>query len=262
VTAELLGSSDRPEMALAELDRIRNDDSLASAARADRLQLLTRLNRTDEAVAEAEKSSRQRGATIDDWVRLGDLYTQLSRHSDASTAYSNALDLAKQDPEAKERLWSLYLLQGGALEQSGNWPQAKVALEQSVSLAPDQPVALNYLGYSKLEHHEDLAGAQKLIEKALALRPDDAAITDSLGWAYYLRGNLPDAIEQLERAAAGQPGETSINEHLGDAYWAAGRRLDARFSWRAALVHADKDEADRINRKIAYGIEKSEIAHQ
>jgi predicted negative regulator of RcsB-dependent stress response len=44
-----------------------------------------------------------------------------------------------------------------------------------------------------------------------------------------------------------------INEHLGDAYWAVGRRIEARYAWRAALVQADKREAERLNRKLTDG---------
>ena len=67
----------------------------------------------------------------------------------------------------------------------------KAALLKALALAPDQPVVLNYLGYAELERRENLAEAEKLIEQASALRPDDSAITDSLGWAYYVRGDIP-----------------------------------------------------------------------
>jgi Flp pilus assembly protein TadD len=86
------------------------------------------------------------------------------------------------------------------------------------------------------------------------LRPDDPAITDSLGWVYYLRGDVPKAIETLERAVAGEPSEPTINEHLGDAYWTAGRRYEARYAWQAALVYADKEDASRISRKLDTGL--------
>jgi Flp pilus assembly protein TadD len=93
-----------------------------------------------------------------------------------------------------------------------------------------------------------------LVEKASALDPQNAAITDSLGWAYYLSGNLPAAIGKLETAAVGEPADPSINEHLGDAYWTAGRRLEARYAWRAALVYAEDDVAARLRQKIDSGL--------
>jgi Flp pilus assembly protein TadD len=92
--------------------------------------------------------------------------------------------------------------------------------------------------------------ALKLIEGASKLRPEDPAITDSLGWARYLTGDAPGAVTLLERAVAGEPGEPTINEHLGDVYWALGRRIEARYAWRAALVTAADSDAGRIRSKI------------
>src|SRR5206468_13099088 len=107
---------------------------------------------------------------------------------------------------------------------------------------------------TQLERRENMAAATALIERASAMQPDDAAITDSLGWAYYVRGELPKAIPLLEKAAQGQPADAAINEHLGDAYYAAGRRFDARYAWRAALVTAEGKAAERLRAKIDIGL--------
>jgi Flp pilus assembly protein TadD len=115
-------------------------------------------------------------------------------------------------------------------------------------------LVLNYLGYSQLERRENLVEAEKLIREASRLRPDDAAITDSLGWAHYIRGNLPSAITLLEKAAAGQPADPAINEHLGDAYYSAGRRFEARYAWEAALLYAEDEDATRLRAKIEAGL--------
>ena len=101
---------------------------------------------------------------------------------------------------------------------------------------------------------ENLAEAEKLIQEASRLQPDDAAITDSLGWTHYIRGNLPRAIELLELAVAGQPADPAINEHLGDAYYSAGRRYEARYAWEAALLEAEEDAATRLRAKIEQGL--------
>ena len=43
-------------------------------------------------------------------------------------------------------------------------------------------------------------------------------------------------------------------EHLGDALYKAGRRIEARFSWRAALVTAENKMKARIEHKIETGL--------
>jgi tetratricopeptide (TPR) repeat protein len=252
VTSELLSSGEQYEAATVALDQIRDDDPFAPIAREARLQLLVRKGEKAEALATALAATTTPDAGVVEWTRAGDLYTELDRHADAAAAYGRALDLAQKAGPAES--WTLWLLRGGALEQSGNWPAAKTALQKALALAPDQAVVLNYLGYAQLERRENLDEAEALIERASRLKPDDASITDSLGWVYYQRGNLPKAIATLERAVEGEPAEPTINEHLGDAYWTVGRRYEARYAWKAALVYADEKEAARINAKLSSGI--------
>ena len=150
--------------------------------------------------------------------------------------------------------WTAYLLAGSSLEEAGRWPEARAAVEKAMTLAPDQPLLLNFLGYAKLTHGEDIDAAEAMIRKASELRPSDASITDSLGWALYKRGKVSEAIATLEKAAAGDPAQSEIGEHLGDALYTAGRRFEARFAWRAALVTAEDKEAARIKAKIEQGL--------
>ncbi len=214
------------------------------------MTVLVEADRTDEALAEARAAAAAAPRAIDNWTRLGDILGQTQSHAEAAAAYEKALDLAKDGVEAQHPLWALWLLRGSALTQAGDWPGGKAALEEARRLAPEQPVVLNFLGYSQLERRENLAEAEKLIGEASRLQPDDAAITDSLGWAHYVRGDVPKAIELLERAAQGQPADAAIAEHLGDAYYSAGRRYEARYVWQAALTYAQGKAADRLRSKI------------
>ena len=133
-------------------------------------------------------------------------------------------------------------------------------LARAYAIAPNQPTVLNQVGYSQIEHRENVERASAMIAQASKLRPDDPAITDSLGWVLYLQGKVGEAIPLLERAAAGAPGEPAINEHLGDAYWTLGRQYEARYAWRAALITAaDKDRA-RLTTKIDTGLDRTTAA--
>src|SRR4030095_2131835 len=149
-----------------------------------------------------------------------------------------------------DSLWTLYLFRAASLEQADRWADAKADLETAMKLEPENPLLLNFLGYGKLERGEDLDVAEAMIRKASALRPDDASITDSLGWALFKRGRLNEAIETLTRAAAAAPSQAEIHEHLGDALFTAGRRIEARFSWQAAMLTADDKEKSRIESKM------------
>ena len=254
IAADLLAGQGRHEAALAALARVPRDDVFAGNAADRRMTILVDADRTAEALAEARQAAAGRPAEIDNWTRLGDILNQTRSHSEAAAAYARALDLVKAGAPTRNPLWALWLLRGSALTQAGDWAAGKQALEEARRLAPDQPVVLNFLGYSQLERRENLAEAEKMIGEASRLQPDDAAITDSLGWAHYVRGDVGKAVELLERAAQGQPTDAAIAEHLGDAYYSAGRRFEARYAWRAALHHAEEPAAARLRTKIDSGL--------
>ncbi len=252
LTSEFLGAADQHREALAVLSNVRAGDPFAADATDLRVRLLAASDRKDLALKEAESAARAPNATAADWSRLGDLYSSLDRHEEAAGAYAQALE--RSGPGGAQSQWTLWMLRGGALEQAGKWPEAKAALQTAYKLAPDQPLVLNYLGYAQLTRRENIEEAMALIAKASRLQPDSAEITDSLGWAHFLRGNLPQAIDLLERAAKARPADAEINEHLGDAYYSAGRRFEARYAWSAALLHAESDDAARLRSKIQDGL--------
>ena len=99
-----------------------------------------------------------------------------------------------------------------------------------------------------------------MIRKASELAPDDASITDSLGWAQFKRGKIGEAILTLQTAAEKDPDQADIQEHLGDALYKAGRRYEARFAWNAALVTAEEDVAARVKAKLAAGLNPANAA--
>ena len=145
-------------------------------------------------------------------------------------------------------------LQASALEDANRWPESRQALIAALALAPNEPLILNFLGYAKLERGEDLEAAEAMIRKASELDPDNASITDSLGWALYKRGRTKEAVEILTKAAKGDPAQAEIHEHLGDALYKSGNRYEARYAWQAALVTADDDVTRRLKAKIETGL--------
>jgi Flp pilus assembly protein TadD len=143
---------------------------------------------------------------------------------------------------------------GNALDQAGDWKAARPYLERALTTMPGNPVLLNELGYGLIEHGEDMERAEKFLTVAAQLKPDSAAIMDSVGWANYRLGRNDLAISGLERAVAMENAEPEIGEHLGDAYWRGGRRVEARYSWAAARVQADGVMAERLDGKIERGL--------
>lgn len=239
-----LGQAGQTDRALATLAGIGRDSPYAAAARGGRIQILSGAGRTEEALADAAALAKDGDPAA--LQRQADLLMTADRPAEAAPVYRRLIDKGRSD-------WSTWLQYGAALDEAGDWPRARDALTRAVTLAPNEPLALNYLGYARIVHGEPVGPPQAMLKRASALKPKDAAITDSLGWSYHLAGEPRRALPLIERAAAASPTDVEVNEHLGDVYWAIGRRFDARYAWRAAQVVAEEDAAARLAAKIANG---------
>ena len=248
----LLDGDDRSDDALAMIGTVPADDLLAGEALDVETRLLSDRKQYAQALSRAKAATASPSAAVQDFARIANILGDMDRHEEAAAAYGQAI--ARSKGAAGNDLWTLYLLRAASLEQADHWDEAKTELATAMKVEPDNALLLNFLGYGKLERGEDIDAAEAMIRKASALKPDDASITDSLGWALYKRGRLPEAIETLTRAAAGDPAQAEIREHLGDALYKAGRRIEARFSWRAALVTAENKMKARIENKIETGL--------
>ena len=260
VLAQALLANGKVDGALAALDQIKPTTIFAGALNELRIETLQQAGRDEAALTLAKAAASRPDASVNEQLLLGQSYARVKRYSEAADAYEIVIKRIEGDnrtakPGQGAASWSLWLLYGGALDAAKDWARAKPALERAVALGPEQASALNHLGYAMLERGENLEEATKLVAKASTLRPNDPAITDSLGWAFFKRGQTAEAITILETAVASDPTISETSEHLGDAYWVAGRRVDARYTWRAALVQAgDADVIVRLNAKIADGL--------
>ena len=145
------------------------------------------------------------------------------------------------------------------LERTKQWPRAEADFLHALELQPDQPLVLNYLGYSWVEQGTNLERAMSLIERAVALRPTDGYIVDSLGWAFYRLGDFENAVKHLERAVELRADDPIITDHLGDIYWKVGRQNEAKFQWERSLVlGAEEDASILIRQKLKEGLSDSE----
>jgi tetratricopeptide (TPR) repeat protein len=107
-------------------------------------------------------------------------------------------------------------------------------MRKLIQVKPDYAHAYNALGYSLLERNERIPEAVTLVEKALQLAPDDAAIMDSVGWGYYRSGKLDDSVKMLRRALTANP-DPEIAAHLGEVLWARGDKGEAQKVWQDSI---------------------------
>jgi tetratricopeptide (TPR) repeat protein len=199
-------------------EKLSLDPIIAAKAQDARVGLLADLDRNDDAIALARRLAFEKGAGIFRMINLGDLLGRAEKYEEAGRAYDAALQANLAGDNSVET-WALWYLKATAFERGKNWPEARAAFERSVALAPNQPGPLNHFGYALLERRVDIPAALALTRRAYQLKPGDASIADSYGWALYLSGDLENAVDTLETAVVGEPTEPTLGDHLGDVYW-------------------------------------------
>ena len=256
--ADTLDQADRREDAIVILESIPDSSVHHTSAQGQLAWALRREGRNDEAL-EIARQTLARTDNRNIRVQLADLLQSLDRDGEAEETFS---DVIAADEANGEYDWRIYFARGGARERLGEWPRAENDLQTAMSLNPNDPTIMNYLGYSWIDRGINLDEGLSLIEAALRIDPNNGAITDSLGWAHYKLGNYERAIFYLERATELEPDISEILDHLGDAYWQVGRFKEAGYQWQRALKYATaEDEIALLESKLKSGLAMLQAAN-
>ena len=144
------------------------------------------------------------------------------------TRVRDVLQAALADhPEDPDVLYELAML----AEKMNDLAEMERLLRQLMATKPEDPQAYNALGYSLADRGLRLPEARQLIEKALALTPNDPFIVDSLAWVAFRMGQNDEALRLL-RSAYSQKPDAEIAAHLGEVLWVSGQADEARKIWR------------------------------
>jgi tetratricopeptide (TPR) repeat protein len=251
LAANVLENEHHPQIALRTLNEVPATDPLIGIVQLRRASLVDRLGRSDDAMHDLERMARDYPDSALPDEQRGDILRIKQRFPDAVTAYDRAIARVSH-PTASD--WILFYDRGVAEERSHLWQKAEADFHRALELSPDQPFVLNYLGYSWADMGHHLGEARQMIQRAAERRPNDGAITDSLGWVMFRQGDAKQAVTTLERAVELEPEDATINGHLGDAYWAAGRKVEAQYQWRRALtLNPAPDDAAKLEAKLNTG---------
>lgn len=181
------------------------------------------------------------------YLFISNLYSQASRGKDAIDAANQAFAVA----QGEERRQIAKLTLATAQQMSGDFKSAEETLRLILRQTPDNPIALNNLGYFLLERDEKITEAFELINRAVKIDPTNPSFLDSLGWAYYKLGKYAEAEKYLLQAASFDAASAAINEHLGDVYQKQGKNDSARAHWQKALnLSSEKAEITRLKTKL------------
>jgi len=254
LTSELLRDQKQFDLAIENYETISKDNSLYLSAEIGRAETLIAADKPDLAIAALKELAVNYKKSSRVFMSLGDAYRGQKKFMLARSAYDKAQSLIGK-PNSSH--WFLFYTLGICNERLGNWPRAEMNFRMALDLSPNQPLILNYLGYSLVEKNKKLEEARKMIEKAVAARPNSGFIIDSLGWSLFTLGKFEDAIQPMERAVELMPDDPIVNDHLGDVYWKVGRKREAKFQWRRAIsFDPEEKELVRIRKKLEIGLDE------
>ena len=184
---------------------------------------------------------------------LANFFKDREYYQESIKYYSSALQYIKQDhflfPKILDR-------RGTSYERLGDWDNAEKDLKESLRILPDQPHVLNYLGYSWIDRGINIDKALEMIIRANELKKNDGYITDSLGWAFYVKKNYLDAEKFLQRAVEILPLDPIINDHYADTLWMLNKHIQARYFWKhvLGLDTVEQKLKDNVSKKLIFGI--------
>ena len=149
---------------------------------------------------------------------------------DNAKAYAVLSSALVQFPDDPDLLYDVAMV----AEKLDKIDVVEAKLTRLIELKPSNAHALNALGYTLVDRTPRVAEGLVLIERALALAPEDPFILDSVGWAHYRMGRLDEAEKHLRRAMEQRP-DPEIAAHLGEVLWAKGDRTRAQDVWQSQL---------------------------
>ncbi len=211
----------------------------------------------------------ERAQTVENTQQLAYYRASLiAKGGDVAAAIAELEAMRKGGADDAETLYNIGVIRGEARDVEG----ALASMGEALALDPQHAGALNFVGYSLAERGERLDEAQALIERALAQRPGDGFVTDSLGWVLFQRSRaslaagdavaaarwLESARAKLEEAHTLTGGDPVVSEHLGDVYLALGKKRVALEKYEQAVVQTPRageqpelgEKLERLRREL------------
>lgn len=209
-------------------------------------------NNTNSALALLEKNL----PALDDNPKIYALYGSLL---DSQKQYEQAKKILEVGGEKFPKDTQLLYQLGAVYDQLNETEKTVSVMEKLLAIDSQHIEGLNYLAYVYAEKTKNLDTAEKLARRALALKPNDGFILDTLGWVLFKQNKVSEAIRTLEKAHQVETAESVIAEHLGDAYYKGELPQKARDMYIKA-VQNEKNEGNVV--KIREKIDTIEVRIQ
>lgn len=230
------------DKAVSLLQKVSDTNRFYSRALRFRCHLLWERGDESEALQLAREGRAMYPDDREFWILEASLLEDMDNLSEAMDVLEVGLNKFPDDPE-------LLFLFGVLLDKTDQKPEAIAVMERIVTINPNHADALNYIGYTLADLGQELDRALELIKKALALKPGNGYIQDSLAWVLYRKGLVQEAWQEIRRAIENAGDDPIIWEHYGDIARDVGETDEARKGYEKAL-ELGPDEPQAVRRKL------------
>ncbi len=187
---------------------------------------------------------------------VANIYKNFGKYQRSINYYN--LVLNKLDKKSDSYADALYR-RGSSFERLKEYKKADTDLLNSLSIFPNDPYVLNYLAYSWLERNINIDRSIEMLKEAYQNTTNNPYITDSLGWAYYLTGDFVKAEKYINQALQLKPDDPVIMDHYADILWKLNRKIQAKYFWKNVLKIENDGEInlEEVKNKLIFGLTKS-----
>ena len=206
-------------------------------------ELQFNLKNAGAAEAEFKRAIEIDPKSVQGYMSMGSVYRGELKTDAAIGQYQKAVELQPKSAPLVTMVGNLYL-EKGDLETAGTY------YARALEVDPNFPVANANMAWVYAEEGKNLDVALGMAQKATAMLPDVPAISDTLAWVLFKKGNYSGAIPLLDACVKKVPDSAQFHYHLGVALLAAGQKPTGRAHLQAALqmnklARPDKEQAQQ-----------------
>lgn len=192
------------------------------------LYLLMQDGRFDEALKILEQ---QRKSSPSEAQKLWALQYKLLNNFEQDEL---TLDTLNQAIDAYPTSQELLYTRAMWLDSKNRIEDMEADLRTILALDPNNAIALNALGYTLADKTTRYQEAFELISKALEIKPDNAAILDSMGWVLFKLDEPEKSLIFLLKAFQ-KFSDGEIGAHLGEVLLSLNQKTEAYEVWQKSL---------------------------
>ncbi len=170
--------------------------------------------------------------------QIGNIYNSRRQHLQAMQYYRKAVELNPDDPGHRIALAEV-------LDSNGDFKEAESTLKNLIEQYPDNATALNNLAYMYINEDKNLDDAEKYLERALEIEPQNGAFLDSYGWLMFKKGKTEKAISYIQSAIDMIGADPELFDHMGDIYRHLGEFEKSQEYYSRALELVPDNESIR-----------------